>query len=328
MSKPLWARLGLALFLQYVLVCPCTLAFSPGGLKSRGSLTTTKRQFAVNPWQRNPLLKGKSKVQLFSQKRQLMDVEDEDGDEKTVNNNVKTLLAVSAVASVALGYAFTNHGVADAVESLRQLDVRSLLESVSDKVDGMGPLGLVYFSIIYIGLEVLALPAVPLTASAGYLFGPITGTITVLFSATIAAGISFYLGRTFLRKYIEDVAADNKTFQAIDKAVGREGFKIVLLLRLSPLLPFALSNYFYGLTSVEFWPYLAATFLGFSPGTFAYVYSGDAAKALSSAGDAGVTGDGVLPPWAYACAIAFFVAFSKVVSDVASDALSSIEDEE
>lgn len=90
--------------------------------------------------------------------------------------------------------------------------------------------------------------------------------------------MSFLIGRTFLRKYIEDMAADNQTFRAIDAAVGREGFKVVLLLRLSPLLPFALSNYFYGLTSVEFGPYLLATLLGFAPGTFAYVYTGEAAK--------------------------------------------------
>jgi uncharacterized membrane protein YdjX (TVP38/TMEM64 family) len=67
-------------------------------------------------------------------------------------------------------------------------------------------------------------------------------------------------------------------WRAIDRAINKEGFKVVLLLRLSPLLPFALSNYLYGLTSVDFWSFVSATFLGFSPGTLAIVYAGSAGK--------------------------------------------------
>lgn len=67
---------------------------------------------------------------------------------------------------------------------------------------------------------------------------------------------------------------DNSRFLAIDKAIGKEGFKIILLLRLSPIFPFALSNYFYGVTAVGFTEYMAGTMLGFFPGTLAYVYGG------------------------------------------------------
>jgi uncharacterized membrane protein YdjX (TVP38/TMEM64 family) len=70
-------------------------------------------------------------------------------------------------------------------------------------------------------------------------------------------------------------------FKALDKAIGREGFKIILLLRLSPVFPFALSNYMYGLTAVRFWPYITATLIGFAPGTLAYVYSGKKAPSPS-----------------------------------------------
>lgn len=68
--------------------------------------------------------------------------------------------------------------------------------------------------------------------------------------------------------------AQNPKFTAIDKAIGKEGFKIILLLRLSPIFPFALSNYFYGVTAVGFAEYMAGTMLGFFPGTLAYVYGG------------------------------------------------------
>ena len=225
------------------------------------------------------------------------------------------------------GVAAAGYCIADPqgiIETARHIDLKEALDALSGMVESLGPLGFVYFSAAYIFLEILALPAFPLTASAGYLFGTLPGTATVLFSATVAAGISFLIGRTFLRGYIESVAEDNATFQAIDKAVGREGFKVVLLLRLSPLLPFALSNYLYGLTSVDFYEYLGATALGFAPGTLAYVYSGDAMKVLS-ADDAG---QGALPWYAYAAVLAFVAAFSKVASDIASDALASIDEEE
>lgn len=193
-------------------------------------------------------------------------------------------------------------------------------------MDGLGPIGYAYFAAAYITLEVLALPAIPLAASAGYIFGTVPGTAVVLLSATVAAGISFSIGRTFLRERIATWAEGNKQFRAMDKAVGREGFKVVLLLRLSPLLPFALSNYLFGLTSVEFLPYMAGTALGFTPGTLAYVYTGDAAKAFSSATEAGVAGSG-LPWFGYAAVFAFVLAFGKVASDIASDALGEMEAE-
>lgn len=63
----------------------------------------------------------------------------------------------------------------------------------------MGSLGPLYFGAIYIGAEILAIPALPFTAAAGYLFGVTGGTAVVLISATIAAGFSFLLGRTLLR---------------------------------------------------------------------------------------------------------------------------------
>ena len=165
--------------------------------------------------------------------------------------------------------------------------------------------------------EVLALPAVPLTASAGYLFGAVEGTAIVLFSATIAAGVSFLIGRSLLRSWVERVAGESAQFQAIDRAVASEGFKIILLLRLSPIFPFALSNYFYGLTAVEFGPYLAATLLGFAPGTFLYVYSGEVASVA-----AGAAGDDAAYPWyVYAGFLSVGAFVAAKVTEVATRAL-------
>ena len=71
-----------------------------------------------------------------------------------------------------------------------------------------------------------------------------------------------------------ELAQGNAKFKAVDRAIGRNGFKVVTLLRLSPLLPLALSNYFYGLTSVDLPSYVAASWLGMLPGTILYVTAG------------------------------------------------------
>mmetsp|Transcript_6186 Transcript_6186/g.18714 ORF Transcript_6186/g.18714 Transcript_6186/m.18714 type:complete len:343 (-) Transcript_6186:259-1287(-) len=211
--------------------------------------------------------------------------------------------------------------VASAWRAIQSLDVGTLLADVSDRVDSLGPLGMLYFSAVYVVAEVLALPAVPLTASAGYLFGAITGTAVVLVSATIAAGLSFLIGRFLLRGWVESVAAESPQFRAIDKAVQREGFKIVLLLRLSPIFPFALSNYFYGLTAVDFWPYLLATLLGFAPGTALYVYGGEVASIVQESAAAADASAAPFPWYVYAGFLAAGVALASKVTDIASSAL-------
>ena len=72
-----------------------------------------------------------------------------------------------------------------------------------------------------------------------------------------------------------ELAKGNKQFAAIDRAIGKDSFRVVLLLRLSPLLPLALSNYLYGLTSVDLVPYVLGSWVGMLPGTLAYVTAGE-----------------------------------------------------
>ena len=91
---------------------------------------------------------------------------------------------------------------------------------------------------------------------------------------------------------VEGLAQKFPRFAAIDAAVGRDGFRVVLLLRLSPLLPFAISNYLYGLTSVRLGPYVLASWLGMLPGTFLYISAGSLSRAAidgapAAAGDHG-----------------------------------------
>ncbi|KAG8050881.1 hypothetical protein GUJ93_ZPchr0009g1265 [Zizania palustris] len=100
-------------------------------------------------------------------------------------------------------------------------------------------------------------------ASHGFLFIPAGQAIvaSILFSSflgstSVASTSLFNFPLYFARERILKLVEGNKKFLAIDKAIGENGFKVVTLLRLSPLLPFSLGNYLYGLTSVKFLPYV------------------------------------------------------------------------
>lgn len=200
-------------------------------------------------------------------------------------------------------------------------DPTTSLEAVVESVEAMGPYGFLYFGTVYTVAEILAIPAIPLTASAGYLFGVKEGTAVVLTSASIAAAISFLIGRTFLRSYVEKTLENYPEFRKIDSAIGKEGFKLMLLLRLSPIFPFALSNYLYGVTSVRFWPYFWGTMIGFTPGTIAYVYTGEMGKALTL--DSAETQEW----YVYVGGLAILTGFLKIAADVASSFIDNIENE-
>jgi uncharacterized membrane protein YdjX (TVP38/TMEM64 family) len=134
---------------------------------------------------------------------------------------------------------------------------------------------------LYIVACLLFIPGSLLTLGAGFLFGVVWGTITVSIGSTLGATAAFLVGRTLARAWIEQKVANSSKFQAIDRAVGSQGFKIVLLTRLSPLFPFNLLNFAFGLTSVSLSRYVLASWIGMLPGTLMYVYLGSAAKSLA-----------------------------------------------
>jgi len=150
-----------------------------------------------------------------------------------------------------------------------------------EQIRGLNP---VVGAIAFIGLYILAtvafLPGSVLTLGAGVIYGPIQGSICVFVGATLGATLAFLVGRYGAREWIARKIAGNVKFAAIDRAVGQEGFKIVVLTRLSPIFPFNLLNYAYGLTSVSLRDYFLAS-IGMVPGTVMYVYIGSLARDLT-----------------------------------------------
>ncbi|KAH9622466.1 hypothetical protein KSS87_019482 [Heliosperma pusillum] len=136
-------------------------------------------------------------------------------------------------------------------------------------------------AVAYIPLTILAVPASVLTLGGGYLYGLLMGFLADSLGATLGATAAFLLGRTIGRSYVLSKITDYPKFKAVAIAIERSGFKIVLLLRLVPLLPFNMLNYLLSVTPVPLWEYVLATWLGMLPITLVLVYVGTTLKDLS-----------------------------------------------
>jgi uncharacterized membrane protein YdjX (TVP38/TMEM64 family) len=211
--------------------------------------------------------------------------------------------------------------------AMKFLPVQQWLRNFNDWVGQMGATGILIFIAVYAAATVLLAPGAILTIGAGVAFGLWKGFLTVSAGATIGASLAFLVARFIARDKVEVVAQRNEKFRRIDKAIGRQGAKLIFLLRLSPVIPFNLSNYFYGLTSVKFWPYVLASWIGMMPGTLLYVYIGTAGKAAVSAAAGGET---IKHSWQYwtflSVGLAATIIVTIWVTKIARDALTETTD--
>ncbi|WP_019504152.1 TVP38/TMEM64 family protein [Pleurocapsa sp. PCC 7319] len=172
---------------------------------------------------------------------------------------------------------------AQEIASSSGFNPQELLRNALQWVDDLGAIAPIAFMLIYIVATVAFLPGSVLTLGAGVLFGVIQGSIYVFFGATIGATLAFLVGRYLARGWISKKIEGNQKFNAIDKAVGKEGLKIVLLTRLSPIFPFNLLNYGLGVTGVSLKDYVIGS-VGMIPGTIMYVYIGSLAGSIATIG--------------------------------------------
>jgi uncharacterized membrane protein YdjX (TVP38/TMEM64 family) len=180
--------------------------------------------------------------------------------------------------------------------AMKFLQVGEWLRNFNNWVGQMGVAGIFIFIGVYVAATVLLAPGLILTIGAGFAFGLWKGFLAVSAGATLGAALAFLVARFIARDKIEAIAKRNEKFHRIDNAIARQGAKLIFLLRLSPVIPFNFSNYFYGLTGVKFWPYVLASWIGMIPGTFLYVYIGTAGKAAVAAA---AGGEAVKHGWQY-----------------------------
>jgi uncharacterized membrane protein YdjX (TVP38/TMEM64 family) len=163
------------------------------------------------------------------------------------------------------------------------------LQHLCTWVGSLGPLGVLLLALFLAIGSLFFLPASPFIIAGSAVFGFPLGVVGAIIGLLLGAAGGFCLSRWFLRKEISAQFRKHATFRAIDIAIEKEGWKIVILLRLCPI-PFGLANYLYGLTSVRFRPYLVASLLGGLPSLLLFCQLGSAGKAGLDAAASGHLG--------------------------------------
>lgn len=200
--------------------------------------------------------------------------------------NLQKLFSLSVLILLILSSAFalnTDPVLAQESANPNYFNPQAILRDSLQWIDSLGALGAIAFIALYIIATVAFFPGSILTLGAGVIFGAVWGSLYVFIGATLGATAAFLVGRYLARGWVARKIADNKKFAAIDQAVGREGLKIVLLTRLSPIFPFNLLNYAFGITGVSLKDYFIGS-VGMIPGTVMYVYIGSLAGNLAMIG--------------------------------------------
>ncbi|HWB08678.1 MAG TPA: TVP38/TMEM64 family protein [Pirellulales bacterium] len=159
----------------------------------------------------------------------------------------------------------------------------SLSEGV-ERARGLGIWGPVLLTLLYVPAALLLVPGSWLTVLGGFVFGWWRAAEAVSIGATLGACASFLVGRYLARERVERMLAERPRFQSLDRAVAEQGFKILVLCRLSPLLPYALLNYAFGVTRMSLSRFALASWIGMLPGTMVYAYLGAAADQFVESG--------------------------------------------
>ncbi|HAG83367.1 MAG TPA: TVP38/TMEM64 family protein [Cyanobacteria bacterium UBA12227] len=196
--------------------------------------------------------------------------------------NLKKLLKLTGLTLLTL-IITTAPALAQESANASGFNPQELLRNALLWIQNLGSTGAIAFISLYIIATVAFLPGSIITLGAGVVFGVVLGSLYVFMGATLGATAAFLVGRYLARGWVANKIEGNDKFKAIDEAVGREGFKIVLLTRLSPVFPFNLLNYAYGLTGVSLKDYFLGS-VGMIPGTIMYVYIGSLAGSLAMVG--------------------------------------------
>ena len=169
----------------------------------------------------------------------------------------------------------------------RTVPAAAWVEHFARFIDGWGPWATVIYGAVYAIALVFCVPGAPFSVGAGLVWGMAALPLTWA-AALLGACGCFLVSRYGLAGRVRPLVAGRPMLRALDQAVTEEGWRIVLLLRLNPLLPFNVQNYTFGVTRIGLWPYAAATAAGIVPGTALHVYFGVLAREAANESGAGL----------------------------------------
>lgn len=163
-----------------------------------------------------------------------------------------------------------------------QAPVMVWIDSLRQWILSLGWVGVATFVALYVVVTVMLGPATALTLMAGLAYGA-WGFLLVVMAATLAAAVAFLIGRYLAYERVNRWTIGKPRLLALNRAVSEEGWRVVALLRLSPVIPYGLQNYLFSVTHIGFMPYVLATLFGIMPATALYVYIGSLGQAIGRA---------------------------------------------
>jgi uncharacterized membrane protein YdjX (TVP38/TMEM64 family) len=199
-------------------------------------------------------------------------------------------------------------------------ELPTLLPQFTQWVASLGAWGPLAFIAGYSIAPVVFAPAFVLTIAGGAIFGFVEGVIYVMIGATIGSTLAFLTGRYLARQFVEGLLARDPRLLLIDRAVERNGFKLVALLRMSPAVPFVLLNYALGLSRVRLRDYVAGS-IGMLPVVAMYVYSGKVAGDLATLAAGAAQPRGTVYYTMIGLGLVATIAVSVVVTRIARQAI-------
>lgn len=161
------------------------------------------------------------------------------------------------------------------------LPVLPWLTRLFESIAALGPWGPIALIGVYIISCVFLIPASIPTFAAGILFGVFKGSLVAMAGGVLGACAAYWIGRFLARDWMARRIARSRRITALDNAVDEHGLTVVILSRLSPIAPYVLLNYAFGLTKVPFWKYVLGTVIGVAPAMVVYVYIGAGLRSLT-----------------------------------------------
>ena len=141
-------------------------------------------------------------------------------------------------------------------------------------IEQSGWVGVLWFIVLYALTCVFFLPGSVLSVGAGAVYGFWFSTALVTISSTVGAMVNFLTSRYLARSWMQRKLSHSAKFRALDRAVSTEGWRMILISRMSPIVPHSLVSYAAGLIRISFWRFTLASFIGFLPQSAAYTYVG------------------------------------------------------